>query len=480
MPLELYNTLKRTKEPFRPVVPGRAGLYNCGPTVYSEPHLGHARGPIVFDVLRRWLEHEGFTVRLVTNITDVGHLVDDADDGEDKLARRAQLERIEPMEVAEKYFWAYFDAMAKLNVRRPSIVPRASGHITEQIAMTQELIDRGVAYESDGSVYFEVSKWPEYGELSGRDTAEQIEGTRVDVRSDKRDPRDFALWKRADAGHIMRWDSPWGEGFPGWHIECSVMSTKYLGEEFDVHGGGLDLVFPHHECEIAQARAAGKPFARTWIHWNMITLGGEKMAKSKNHFVTLTELFERFHPVAVRFHLLRSHYRSVSDFTDESLSSSNQGLRRLQEAYAAAMERVAAAGSSLGAREDGPFSPYREAFTAALNDDLNTPQAIAALFDAARELRRGLDAGCTAEFAAAGAALLEEFLVGVLGVPLTGVADAGEATETLSGVVELLLEQRQRARDRRDFPAADALRVRLEELGIEVEDTAAGSRWRLK
>ncbi|HRP47155.1 MAG TPA: cysteine--tRNA ligase, partial [Trueperaceae bacterium] len=235
MPLEFYNTLSRSKEPFRPVVPGHVGIYMCGPTVYSEPHLGHARGPVVFDVLRNWLEHEGFTVRFVTNITDVGHLVDDADDGDDKLARRAQLERLEPMEVAEKYFWSYFDAMAAMRVRRPSIVPRASGHLIEQQVMTEELLGRGKAYERDGSVYFDVSSWPDYGKLSGRDPSEQLEGTRVEVRSEKDDPRDFALWKRAEGGHIMRWPSPWSEGFPGWHIECSAMSTKYLGDEFDIH-----------------------------------------------------------------------------------------------------------------------------------------------------------------------------------------------------------------------------------------------------
>ena len=476
MPLELYNTLSRSKEPFKPVVPGRVGMYMCGPTVYSDPHLGHARGPIVFDVLRRWLEHEGFAVRLLTNITDVGHLVDDADDGEDKLAKRARLERIEPMEVAEKYFWDYFDAMARLNVRRPSITPRASGHITEQLAMTKELIDRGMAYESAGSVYFDVSAWGEYGRLSGRDPAELLEGTRVDVRSEKQDPRDFALWKRAEAGHIMRWDSPWGEGFPGWHIECSVMSTTYLGDEFDIHGGGLDLVFPHHECEMAQARAAGKPFARSWLHWNMITLGGEKMAKSKNHFVSLAELFERYDPVAVRFHLLRSHYRSVSDFSEESLASSGQGLKRLREAFVAASE---VAGTSAGQRDDTAFTGARSAFAAAMNDDLNTPQAIAALFDAAREARKALDDGASPAYAAGAAALFEELLQGVLGVTLTGSAGAGPAEVALAGVIDLLLEQRQLARDRRDFAESDRLRQRLEALGVQVEDGPEGSRWRL-
>jgi len=262
MPLLLYNSRTRKKETLEPVTPGRVGIYYCGPTVYSEPHLGHARGPVLFDVLRRWLEHQGYRVRLVSNITDVGHLSDDADDGEDKLIRRAKLEQLEPMEVAEKYFWTYFDAMQALNVRRPDIVPRASGHIPEQIILIQELLARGLAYERQGSVYFDVSAWEPYGELSGRRPDELLEGSRIEVRSDKDDPRDFALWKRAEPGHLMRWPSPWGEGYPGWHLECTVMSTKYLGDTFDIHGGGLDLIFPHHECEIAQARGAGKPFAR--------------------------------------------------------------------------------------------------------------------------------------------------------------------------------------------------------------------------
>ena len=484
MSLELYNTMSRSKEPLTPVVPGRIGMYMCGPTVYSEPHLGHARGPIVFDVMRRWLEHEGFVVRLVTNITDVGHLTDDSSadgEGEDKLARRAKLERIEPMEVAEKYFWSYFDAMAKLNVRRPSIVPRASGHIVEQIELVQTLLANGVAYERNGSVYFDVSAWEAYGRLSGRDPEELLEGTRIEVRSEKDDPRDFALWKRADEGHIMRWNSPWGEGFPGWHLECSVMSTKYLGDEFDIHGGGLDLIFPHHESEIAQANAAGQPFARIWTHWNMITLGGEKMAKSKDHFVTLEKLFERFEPIAVRFHLLRSHYRSVSDFTEESLASSAQGLARLIETYrlVARSEAEDEAGGAGPARDDAPFLPYRTAFAQAMNDDINTPRAIAALFDAARDVRKAVEDGASSAYRAGAAALFDELLDGVLGIPTAAPSTHDAAGTVMGGAIDLVLEQRQHARERRDFAASDALRARLEELGVTIEDGPDGSRWRL-
>lgn len=474
MQLEFYNTLTRRKEPFVPVVEGHAGIYMCGPTVYSDPHLGHARGPVVFDVLRRWLEQQGLEVRFVTNVTDVGHLVDDADDGEDKLAKRAQIEKLEPMEVAEKYFWAYFDAMARMNVRRPSIVPRATGHIIEQQELTQTLIERGVAYEKDGSVYFDVSAWDAYGKLSGRDPSEQVEGTRVEVRSDKDDPRDFALWKRAEDGHIMRWPSPWGDGFPGWHIECTAMSTKYLGDEFDIHGGGLDLVFPHHEAEIAQAEAAGKSFARYWLHWNMITLGGEKMAKSKNHFVPLTQLFEQYDPIVVRFHLLRSHYRSVSDFSEDGLLSSAQGLKRLRETY-----RNAHHGLESGVEPDNaPFKEYRERFATAMNDDLNTPQAIAVLFDASRAVNRALEEGASPAHRAGAVALFDELQTAVLGVPAKE-DEVHDALATVEGLVEMVLAERQRARERRDFGTSDELRDRLTELGVSIEDTPQGSRWKL-
>ena len=475
MALQLYDSLTREKRPFEPVTEGRVGIYFCGPTVYSEPHLGHARGPIVFDVLKRWFEHEGYRVRLVSNITDVGHLTDDADEGEDKLVKRAKLEQLEPMEVAEKYFWAYFDALDKLGVRRPDVTPRASGHITEQIAMAQTLIDNDLAYERDGSVYFDVSAWDDYGELSGRDPDDLVEGTRVDVRSDKDDPRDFALWKRAEPDHIMRWDSPWGEGYPGWHIECSVMSTKYLGDEFDIHGGGLDLLFPHHECELAQAHGAGKAFARTWMHFNMLTLGGEKMSKSKSHFVTLTELFEDEDPLAVRFHLLRSHYRSVLDFSEESLLSSSQGLRRLLETYQELKRR--AEGDAEG--DSAPFAEARAAFTKAMNDDLNTPQAIAVLFDTTREVNSKL-ADADQTYLNAAKAFYEDLLGKVLGVigDSQGVG-AKASDDTLGGVLELVLNQRKEARLRRDFETSDAIRDRLAELGIQIEDTAEGSRWKL-
>jgi cysteinyl-tRNA synthetase len=471
--LQLYNTLTRRKEPFTPLTPGHVGMYLCGPTVYSEPHLGHARGPILFDVLRRYLEYLGLRVRLVTNVTDVGHLTDDADDGEDKLLRRAKLEQLEPMEIADKYFWAYFDAMAKLGVRRPDITPRATGHITEQIAMTQDLLERGLAYERGGNVYFDVSAWRAYGELSGRNVDELVEGTRIATRSDKDDPRDFALWKRAEGGHLMRWPSPWGEGYPGWHIECSVMSTKYLGDAFDIHGGGLDLIFPHHECELAQAKAAGKPFARVWLHFNMVTLEDEKMAKSKGHFVTLEELFSRFDPIAVRFHLLGTHYRSVSDFSEASLRASAQGLRRLQEGYAALARAVKGAEGD----DTGAFAPYRERFEAAMNDDLNTAQALAVLYDALRETNAALARGADQETLRAAKRFFDDLAGGVLGL-LGTASDAQHDADLLDSLIELVSAQRQEARLRRDFATADALRERLARLGIVLEDTPDGVRWK--
>ena len=476
MPLHLYNTLTREKQLFEPLTPGRVGIYFCGPTVYSEPHLGHARGPVVFDTLKRWLEHEDYRVRLVSNITDVGHLVDDADEGEDKLAKRAKLEQLEPMEVAEKYFWAYFDALATMNVRRPDVTPRASGHIVEQLEMAQTLLDRGLAYVSDGNVYFDVSAWDEYGVLSGRNPDDLVEGTRVAVRGDKADPRDFALWKRADPEHIMRWPSPWGEGYPGWHIECSVMSTKYLGDEFDIHGGGLDLLFPHHECELAQAHGAGKAFARYWLHFNMITLGGEKMSKSKQHFVTLSELFEQNDPLTVRFHLLRSHYRSVLDFSEESLLASAQGLKRLLETYREVTRRVTSDADETGTEV---FAAARAAFSSAMNDDLNTPQAVAVLFDTTREVNAELARNPSQAYLNAAKAFYRETLGEVLGVLGETHATTETNLETLAGVLELVLAQRQAARTRRDFAASDAIRDRLAELGVEVEDTAEGSRWKL-
>ncbi len=473
--MQLYNTLSRQKETFKPVTEGHVGMYFCGPTVYSEPHLGHARGPIVFDVLKRWLQFSGYKVRLVSNITDVGHLTNDSDDGEDKLLKRAKLEQLEPMEIAEKYFWAYFDAMAKLGVRRPDIVPRATGHIGEQIELTAQLIENGLAYEVNGSVYFDVSKWQDYGELSGRDPDDLLEGARVEVRSEKDDPRDFALWKRAEQNHIMRWDSPWGEGFPGWHLECSVMSTKYLGNEFDIHGGGLDLIFPHHECEVAQAKAAGKAFARYWLHWNFITLSGEKMSKSKGHFKTLAELFSEYDPTVIRFNLLSSHYRSVSDFSSEGLHASAQGLKRIRESYSEVLRLL----EKFEVKDDS-FNAYRGRFAEAMNDDLNTPQAVAVIFDVVREVNAQLPKKPSQDYLSAAKAFYENYAREILGVlGKTVEVSKGTSVDVLDGLIGLINEQREAARLRRDFKNSDAIRERLNELGIVLEDTAEGTRWKV-
>ncbi len=474
MSLVIYNSQSRKKEVFKPVAEGHAGIYFCGPTVYSEPHLGHARGPIVFDSLKRWLQFSGYKVRMVSNITDVGHLTDDMDAGEDKMLKRAKLEKLEPMEVAEKYFWAYFDAMAKLGVRKPDIVPRASGHIIEQIEMTEELIKNGLAYVKGGNVYFDISAWESYGELSGRNPEDLKEGTRIDVRSDKDDPRDFALWKKAEPEHIMRWNSPWGEGYPGWHLECSVMSTKYLGDEFDIHGGGLDLIFPHHECELAQAKGAGKAFSRYWMHWNMITLKGEKMAKSKNHFVTLKELFEEYDPIVIRFHLLRSHYRSLSDFSDDGILSSQQGLKRLKESYANLLKLADDSASDKAA-----FSKQRQDFKTAMDDDLNTPQAIAVLFDANKEINSKLK-NASQGYINAAKEFFDDYFVEIFGL----LGEAKEASEinldTVSGIMDLVMESRQSARARRDFARSDEIRDKLAALGIILEDGSDGTAWKLK
>jgi cysteinyl-tRNA synthetase len=472
MSLVLYNTQSRTKETFTPITPGRVGIYFCGPTVYSEPHLGHARGAVVFDVLRRWLKSEGYQVRLVSNVTDVGHLTDDGDQGTDKLIQRAKLEQLEPMEVAEKYFWSYFDALGSLNIHRPDVIPRATGHIPEQLAITEKLINRGYAYERNGSVYFNVSAWEKYGELSGRNTKELLEGTRLEARTEKDDPRDFALWKRAGPDHLMRWDSPWGQGYPGWHLECTVMSTKYLGDEFDIHGGGLDLIFPHHECELAQARGVGMGFARLWMHWNMITLGGEKMAKSKGHFVTLSELFSHHHPLEVRFHLLRSHYRSVSEFSMDSLVSSASGLKRLWKAHKALLCFPKTETPVL----EGPFATHRERFQEAMNDDLNTPRAIAVLFDAARDVNRALE-NSDVEFLPDARLLFDHGLDEMLGLPQ--ISDQALETTKMDGLVKMIVEQRDRARQQRDFDKADEIRERLMRLGIVLEDSPDGTRWKL-
>jgi len=383
------------------------------------------------------------------------------------------------MEIAEKYFWRYFDAMAALGVRRPDIIPRASGHITEQLAMTQTLLERGLAYERSGNVYFDVSGYESYGELSGRsaDDAHALTGTRVAARSDKRDPRDFALWKRAEAGHLMHWPSPWGDGYPGWHLECSVMSTKYLGDTFDIHGGGLDLIFPHHECEIAQAKGAGKGFARYWVHWNFLTFGGEKMAKSKGA-LALSELLAEHGGVALRFHLLSAHYRSVSDFSDESLHATKQGLRRLQDTYTELERRGEGAEANVRAADD-LFRGPRERFAAAMNDDFNTPQAVAVLFDVSREVNTALSKAPNAGFIGAAKAFFDETArdaLGIVGAQLDG--SVRDDTALLDGLVEIVGEQRQDARTRRDFATSDAIRDRLAELGLVLEDTAEGVRWK--
>ena len=481
--LTVYNSLRRRHEPFKPIEPPHVGMYVCGPTVYGDAHLGHAKSYVAFDVVLRYLRHLGYQVRYVQNITDVGHLTDDADEGEDKVEQRARAERVHPMQIAETFTRRYFEDMDALNVLRPDISPRASGHVIEQIELVKRLLARGHAYEVNGSVYFEVSTWPPYGRLSGRNVEDMQAGARVEVNPEKRAPADFALWKRAEPGHIMQWPSPWGIGYPGWHIECTVMGQKYLGESFDIHGGGIENIFPHHEDEIAQAEAAtGKPFVRSWLHNNMVTVGGQKMGKSLGNFLTLRDAFQKWPPMVLRLFLLQSHYRSPTDFSPEALDAAREGYERLAGAVTALRKAVggrAAADGPPAGPQPPPVAEAERRFHEAMDDDFNTPLALAALFDLAREANKEIagkasSPAALAPFDAAFTQLGGE----VLGLSFEAPAAAG--AEAMDRVVQVLIAQRAEARKAKDFKRADWIRDRLKGAGVVLEDTPDGTVWRLE
>ncbi|MFO8184343.1 MAG: cysteine--tRNA ligase [Candidatus Aegiribacteria sp.] len=469
--MQLYNSLTRSKEEFRPLHPPGVGVYVCGPTVYGHSHLGHGKSYVSFDVLVRYLRYSGFRVRYIQNITDVGHLTDDADAGEDKIEKQARLEKVEPMELAEKYTRSYFQDMDRMGVLRPDVSPRASGHIPEQIEMVKALIESGHAYEADGYVYYSVASFPEYGKLSGRRPDELIAGARVSVDQGKRDPRDFALWKRAGREHILRWNSPWGWGYPGWHLECSAMSMRYIGDTLDIHGGGLENIFPHHESEIAQSEAVtGKQFTRFWMHHNMVTVDGRKMGKSLGNFVTLKDIFEKFHPMVVRLYILRSHYRSPLDFSEKGLESARSGMERLVS-FRNRLEgpKDASSPSSETARL---VERTREVFLESMDDDLNTPGGLAAVFEMVRGGNAILDENDTPGSRRAMRETMDELAGEILGLDLSGeTADGGAAAGELS---EILAETRSVLRRNKLFREADRMRSRLEEIGFTARDLPDG------
>lgn len=481
----LYNSLTRKKEKFVPVHNDRVGIYVCGPTVYNHSHIGHGKSYVSFDTIVRFFRFVGYKVLYVQNITDVGHLTDNADEGDDKIESEARKDRIDPMEIAEMFIRSYFEDMDMLGVQRPNISPRATGHILEQIELAKKLVAKGFAYETGGNVYFDVRKFPEYGKLSGKKIEDLITGTRVDVRSDKANPADFALWKKAEAGHIMRWPSPWGEGFPGWHLECSAMSMKYLGESFDIHGGGLDNEFPHHECEIAQSESAtGKPFVKYWLHNNMVTVDGVKMSKSLGNFVTLKDAFKKFDPVTLRFFILQSHYRSPLDYSDEAISGAAKGLDRLRNVIRL-LTSISGESISDVKFENLPEEPvnlrrYYGEWLAAMADDFNTPLAIASLFEMVKDINTILSSSTPMSRETAGSvySFIMKLAGDVLGiVPSAASLQGREKLE--AGLVELLMKLRAEARLNKDFKLADRIRDELIGLGIVLEDGKDGTRYKV-
>ncbi|MEQ3656921.1 MAG: cysteine--tRNA ligase [Dokdonia sp.] len=485
--LKMYNSLTGTKEVFEPLLEGHVGMYVCGPTVYSNVHLGNVRTFMSFDMIFRYLKHLGYKVRYVRNITDAGHLTDDGDGGEDKIAKKARLEKIEPMEVVQQYTVDFHNILNTFNFLPPSIEPTATGHIIEQIELIKKILDNGYAYEKNGSVYFNVlrfNKDHQYGKLSGRKLEDMIANTRaLAAQDEKENPQDFALWKKAEPQHIMRWPSPWGDGFPGWHLECTAMSTKYLGEQFDIHGGGMDLKFPHHECEIAQNEAAiGQEPVRYWLHTNMLTLNGQKMAKSTGNSINPDQIFsgdsphlsKGFAPSAARFFILQANYRSILDFSNDALIASEKGFNRLMEALKILKGLPTSDSSSMD------VSSWKQSCYDAMNDDFNTPVLIAQLFEAVKQIHLIKDGKAT--ISQPDLALLKEtldnFVFDILGLE-DGNAFAKADDDKLNGTVELLIKLRKEARDNKDFATSDLIRDQLLELGIQLKDGREGTTYSL-
>ncbi|HHT9130653.1 MAG TPA: cysteine--tRNA ligase, partial [Candidatus Brocadiaceae bacterium] len=486
-----------------PLHEGRVNMYVCGPTVYDHPHIGHAKSYVSFDVIVRYLRYLGYKVRYVQNITDVGHLTDNADTGEDKILKRAQREHVEPAVLVEKYMRSYFEDMDALNNKRPDISPRATAYIPEQIELVEKLIEKGYAYVSNGSVYFDVQKFKEYGKLSGRKQEELDAGARIEINPEKRYPADFALWKKAEPGHIMRWKSPWGEGFPGWHLECSAMSMKYLGTTLDIHGGGLENIFPHHECEIAQSEAANElPFVRYWIHNNMVTVNGQKMGKSLGNFITLKDVFYKYKydPLTVRFFILSTHYRSPMDFSNEALDAADKGLKRLDNTITHLWERIEYAkdGStpdSIGEK----LEQYKRTFIEAMDEDINTSGAIAVLFDLSKEVNTLLSSGqeiskkCLEDIDA----LYQQLGGDILGIirpksanftlslndgirfeDKASVEVVSSSANILQDVMKVLIDTRNELRKAKQWQLSDFIRSRLTEIGITLDDKPEGTTWK--
>jgi cysteinyl-tRNA synthetase len=485
--LNIYNSLSGKKEVFQPINPPFVGMYVCGPTVYSNSHLGHARPSITFDLVFRYLKYLGYKVRYVRNITDVGHLEHDADDGEDKIAKRARLEQLEPMEVAQEYTNEYHECMRKLNVIPPSIEPHASAHIMEQIDMIKKIIDAGYAYVSDGSVYFDVVKYNEdhhYGILSGRKLEDMISNTRtLDGQSEKHNPADFALWKKASPEHIMRWESPWSIGFPGWHTECSAMGCKYLGKTFDIHGGGMDLKFPHHESEIAQAMAAfGEPPVKYWMHNNMITINGQKMGKSLGNFINLDDFFTGNHkllqqpysPMTIRFFILQAHYRSELDFSNDALIAAEKGMKRLFAAIKT-LNRIVP-----GNKSDINIDEFKTKCFDALNDDFNTPILMSHLFDMVKNINSLADKKIqiTKEDLTELTKIFTEIIYNILGLKDEEISE--DSSNVVNSLMDLILDLRAKARENKDWTTSDKIRDYLNEANIVVKDGKDGTTWEIK
>ena len=490
--LFIYNTLSRTKELFVPLHAPNVGMYVCGPTVYGDPHLGHARPAITFDIVFRYLQHLGYKVRYVRNITDVGHLEHDADEGDDKIEKKARLEKLEPMEIAQHYTNTYHAAMERLNVLPPSIEPHATGHIIEQEELVKQILANGYAYESKGSVYFDIERYNKdhrYGILSGRNLDDVINNSReLDGVGEKRNQADFALWKHAQPEHIMRWPSPWGEGFPGWHCECTAMGRKYLGDHFDIHGGGMDLVFPHHECEIAQAVASqGDEMVHYWMHNNMITIDGQKMGKSLGNFITLEQFFTGNHPslekayspMTIRFFILSAHYRSPVDFSNEALQAGEKGLERLFNGIAE-LERIHTAETSDEAVKQF-VGGLRAKCYEAMNDDFQTQVVISYLFEACRQVNTLVDgkAHISATDLQELSEVLHLFTFDLLGLKSEQGDNNALREEAYGKVVDMVLDLRAKAKAEKDWATSDRIRDELSAAGFEVKDTKDGATWKL-